>query len=96
MTVGDTDCEQGHVLGVGLDALADDRTADLAAELHEAGDEGMDRRVALERVDPLQVELDGARAKGLDVAQAGVPGTRVVDGDLDARTEASIAASSSA
>jgi hypothetical protein len=75
------------VLGVGLDAFAHDRAADLPAELHETRDQGMDRRIALEGVDPLQVELDGAGAKRLDVAEAGVSRSGDVDRDLDAGAE---------
>lgn len=42
----------------------------LPAELNEPGHERLDRGIALECMDPFEVELHGVRAKGLDTAQA--------------------------
>ena len=51
------------MLGVGLDAFADDRAAHVPAELHEPDHQGMDGGIRLQGMDPLQVELDCAWAK---------------------------------
>ena len=64
-----------------LDALGADGRADNAGEADEGLDERHPRRIAIDLVDEIAVDLDDVRAHPHELLEPGVAGAGVVDGD---------------
>src|SRR4029079_505422 len=85
---GDPQLAENHELRLGLDPLRDQLRAGLRGEVREPGDEGPADRVAIDVVDPLDVELHVCGPERKDVAEAGIARPRVVDRELYVRPPA--------
>jgi len=69
-----------------LDSFGDEYAADFIPEMDDPRDHRLAHRIAVDPTNETDVELPDARSQLDDVPEAGIAGTRVIDGQLDQRS----------